>query len=123
MAALKIEVFYRSGDDLIAVDPARWESFVSGQAPLVDAGDGRGKVDLLLVTSRDGVCDLLEPVSVHVDGNGYLQRVHLRFDSLPRQPGVLDARGAFLGRYLRHANHWVVSERQIAKALAHLRAH
>jgi hypothetical protein len=122
MPALRIEVFRRSGDDLVAIAPPDWEAFCAGQAPLPAPEAARRKVDLLLVTSRDGLCELIEPISVHVDGCGYLQRLHVRLDTLPSETNVRDARHAFLGRYLRHANHWSVTETHIAQALAHLGA-
>ena len=97
---------------------SQWDAFCNGQAPLpVDAA--AAKVDVLLVTMRDGVCELVEPVSLHVDANGYLQRLRVRFEQLPRQPRLRDARTVFLDRYLRHANHWSPSDAQIEKALAH----
>jgi len=119
MAALHIEVFRRQGDDIVPLDRAVWESFRSGQAPLPHHASVQStKLDLLIVTTRDGVCELVEPISVHVDGHGYLQRLHVQFDALPDT--VHDARNAFVTRYLRHANQWALSPVHLEKALAHL---
>jgi hypothetical protein len=121
MRALQIEVFRREGDDIVPIDRAAWEAFRSGQAPLPRCETlAHTKVDLLIVTTRDGVCELVEPISVHIDDHGYLQRLHVHFDALP--DSVLDARTAFVSRYLRHANHWAVSALHVEKALAHLAA-
>ena len=122
MPAVHVHVFRRIHDDVECVAASRWEAFCAGQAPL-SAGSPATKVEVLLITTRDGVCELVEPVSLHVDANGYLQRLHVRFEQLPRQPGLHDARNAFLDRYLRHANHWVPTQAQIEKALAYCAAH
>jgi hypothetical protein len=117
MAGLCIEVFRRHGDEVVPVDGAAWEAFRSGQAPLAtDAALQTTRVDLLLVTTRDGLCELVEPISVLVDAHGYLKRLHVQFDALPAT--VLDARTAFVSRYLRHAHHWPVSPAHVEKALA-----
>jgi len=119
MGAVEVQVFRRCGEALLRVDDAAWDAFRTGQAPApgVDGSAAR-KIDLLLITTRDGRCELAEPISLDLDANGYLQRLHVRFDALPRGPRVLDARHAFLGRYLQHANHWAVTERQLTSALS-----
>ena len=128
MPAVHVHVFRRIFDEVEPLASERWEAFCAGQAPLpIETGatgaTGGAKVEVLLITTRDGVCELVEPVSLHVDANGFLQRLHVRFEQLPRQPGLHDARNAFLDRYLRHANHWAPTPAQIEKALAYCAAH
>jgi hypothetical protein len=122
MPAVHVHVFRHVYDDVEPLATERWNAFCAGQAPL-PVESGATKVDVLLITTRHGICELVEPVSLHVDGNGYLQRLHVRFEQLARRPGLHDARSAFLDRYLRHANHWAPTEAQIEKALAYCAAH
>ena len=117
---VRVRVFRRVYDDVEPLPTSQWEAFHAGKAPLsVGASASRAKVELLLITTRDGVCELVEPISLDVDANGYLQRLHVRFEQLPREPHVRDARSAFLDRYLRHANHWLPSPAQIEKAVSY----
>ena len=122
MTAVHVHVFRRVYDDVEPLATARWDAFCAGQAPL-SVEPAVAKVEVLLITTRDGVCELVEPISLNVDASGYLQRLHVRFEQLPRDPGLHDARNAFLDRYLRHANHWSPSALQIEKALAYCAAH
>lgn len=96
------------------IHPTDWDRFRRGAAPLPP---GNRKVDLLLLTLRDGVCEEIDPITLDLDENGYLVRIDIGMQPLPRHPALLDARGAFLGRYLQHANHWKPSAQLIDQAL------
>ncbi len=96
------------------IHPIDWERFRRGAAPLLH---GDRKVDLLLLTLRDGVCEEIDPITLDLDENGYLVRIDVGMRPLPRHPAVLDARGAFLGRYLQHANQWKPTAQLIDQAL------
>jgi len=97
------------------IAPTLWDQFVRGGTPLLP---GDRKIDLLLLTLRDGVCEEIDPITLALDENGYLMRLDVRMRPLPRDPAVLDARNAFLGRYLKHAHHWKPSAELIDQALA-----
>jgi hypothetical protein len=97
------------------IKTADWEQFCRGGAPLLP-GDRR--IDLLLLTLRNGVCEEIDPITLDLDKNGYLIRIDVGLRPLPRHPTILDARGAFIGRYLNHAHHWQPSEQLIDQALA-----
>ena len=97
------------------IAPDVWERFSHGGAPLLC---GRRKLDVLLVTVRDGVCEEIDPISLDVDENGYLVRLDVELKPLPQHPTLFDARGAFLARYLRHAHHWRPTPQLIDQALA-----
>jgi hypothetical protein len=128
MTATQIRVFRRQGDDLETVPERLWHAFVNGDAPFpgqsrAGAATGSGRLDILLITHRDGECVLAEPLSLRLDDHGYLQRMYVPADALPPQAGVpqsgvFDARLPFLKRYLRHAHHWSPTPAQVAKAVA-----
>ncbi len=102
-------------DHVSVIAPQTWEQFCRGGAPLLP---GDRKIDLLLLTLRDGVCEEIEPITLALDENGYLMRFDLRFRPLPKHPAVFDARNAFVGRYLKHAHYWRPSAQLIDRALA-----
>lgn len=115
MAPLQTIVFERIAPHRLALIPsADWERFAAGSAPLAP---GRRKIDLLLLTLRDGACDEADPITLDLDENGYLVRIDVRVGPLPRHPGLLDARSAFIRRYLKHAHHWQPSDQLIRHAL------
>jgi len=125
MSAIQIRAFHRHGDDMVPIAEALWTQFVAGAAPLPESmrqarspAQGVRRVDVLLVTSRDGECELIEPVSLRVDAHGYLLRMYLQIDEFAPRPGVLDARRPFLERYLRHAHRWSPTAEQFSKAIA-----
>ena len=74
------------------IQPTDWERFCRGGAPLLQ---GDRKVDLLLLTLRDGVCEEIDPITLDLDENGYLVRIDVNMQPLPLHPTLLDARGAF----------------------------
>jgi hypothetical protein len=116
MTSLEILVYRVIGDRPIRVESERWDGFCRGAEPLdVEVHDGR--LNVLLLKLRGAACESIEPIALDVDEHGYLKRLHVAFDPLP-SARVLDARSAFLGRYLRHAYRWDPSERLIARALA-----
>ncbi len=96
------------------IRPIDWERFWRGAAPLPP---GNRKIDLLLLTLRDGVCEEIDPITLDLDESGYRMRIDVGMQPLPRHPALLDARGAFLGRYLQHAKHWRPSAQLIDQAL------
>jgi hypothetical protein len=115
MAAIQTIVFERiPPDGLALIEAADWERFAAGGAPLVP---GKRKIDLLLLTLREGVCEEADPITLDLDDNGYLVRIDVRMQPLPQHPSVLDARSAFIGRYLKHSHQWRPSERLIRRAL------
>lgn len=115
MATIQMIVFERiAPDGLAMIAAADWERFAAGGAPLLP---GNRKIDLLLLTLREGVCEEADPITLDLDENGYLVRIDVRVGPLPHHPGLFDARSAFIGRYLKHAHHWRPSERLIRRAL------
>jgi hypothetical protein len=119
MASVETVVFQRIAPALIAlIQAGDWERFRRGAAPLPP---GNRRVDLLLLTLRDGVCEEIDPITLDLDANGYLMRIDVGMQPLPEHPALLDARGAFLGRYLQHANHWKPSAQLIDQALGFAR--
>ena len=101
-------------DHVCVIAPQTWEQFCRGGTPLLP---GDRKIDLLLLTLRDGVCEEIDPITLSLDENGYLMRFDLQLQPLPKHPGLLDARSAFLGRYLKHAHQWKPSAHVIDQAL------
>jgi hypothetical protein len=115
MTSVQMIVFHRVAPDRLAMMlPTDWERFASGGAPLLP---GSRKIDLLLLTLRDGICDEADPITLDLDENGYIVRIDVRIRPLPQHPGLFDARRAFIGRYLKHAHHWQPSEALIEHAL------
>ena len=89
----------------------RWASFCGGDTPLdvssYDKSRGVAKVWVLLVTIRGGAIDAIEPFAIEVDAQGYLRRRAI--DPLPdfgAAAGLVDGRGRFIRRYLRHTHEW-----------------
>jgi hypothetical protein len=97
------------------IEPDDWDQFIRGAAPLRCE---RRKVDLLLLTMRDGVCEEIDPISVDLDEHGYLMRLDTRLRPLPDTPALIDARHAFLARYMKHAHQWHPTPQLIDQALA-----
>lgn len=97
------------------IAPETWEQFCRGGVPL---RSGDRKIDLLLLTLRNGVCEEMDPITLALDENGYLMRLDAHLRALPRHPAVLDARRVFVRRYLEHAHHWKPSAQLIDQALA-----
>lgn len=115
MSAIQTIVFERvRPDGLVIIETAEWERFAAGGTPLLP---GSRKIDLLLLTLREGICEEADPITLDLDENGYLVRIDVHMRPLPRHPALLDARSAFIGRYLKHAHHWQPSERLIRHAL------
>ena len=115
MPAIQTIVFERiPPDGLALIEAPDWERFAVGGAPL---HPGNRKIDLLLLTLREGICEEADPITLDLDENGYLIRIDVRVRPLPKHPSVLDARSVFIGRYLKHAHHWRPSERLIRHAL------
>ena len=96
------------------IAPDVWEQFCRGGTPMLP---GDRKIDLLLLTLRNEVCEEIDPITLALDENGYLMRLDVRLRPLPRDPAVFDARSVFLGRYLKHAHHWKPSAELIDQAL------
>jgi hypothetical protein len=48
-------------------------------------------------------------------------RIDVRLRPLPQRPGLLDARTAFIRRYLKHAHHWQPSDQVLSHALELIR--
>lgn len=125
MSAIQVRAFHRQGGDIMPIADALWTQFVAGNAPLpevmlhgVSGTPSAQRVDVLLVTARDGECELIEALSLRVDSHGYLQRMYLALEELAPVSGVLDARRPFLERYLRHAHRWKPTADQFTKAIA-----
>ena len=62
------------------IAPQTWEQFCRGGTPLLP---GDRKIDLLLLTLRDGVCEEIDPITLALDENGYLMRFDLQLRPLP----------------------------------------
>ena len=101
-------------DHVSVIAPQTWEQFCRGGTPLLP---GDRKIDLLLLTLRDGVCEEIDPITLALDENGYLMRFDLQLQPLPKHPALLDARSAFVGRYMKHAHQWKPSAHLIDQAL------
>ena len=115
MTAVAMTVFERvAPNELSVIAPIDWERFSSGGAPLLP---GNRKIDLLLLSVREGICEEADPITLDLDENGYLVRIDVRLRPLPEHPGLFDARRAFIGRYLKHAHHWQPSDQLIEQAL------
>ena len=97
------------------IAPGAWDQFIRGAAPL---RCDRRKVDLLLLTVRDGVCEEIDPITVDLDENGYLMRLDASLRPLPDSPVLIDARPTFLARYMKHAHQWQPTPQLIDQALA-----
>lgn len=127
MHSISLQVFrHVRPDGLEPIAPARWDGFCRGRLPLDDVRPGR--VDLLILTLRDERCELVEPLSVIVDDNGFLFRPDLRLRPLPQPAAattapVHDARALFLNRYLMHAHRWQPEAALVAQALRLGRTH
>ncbi len=80
-------------------------------------GPQAGRVDFLVLRFRDAHCELIEPLSLIVDDNGYLYRPDLRLNPLPGSGRLIDARALFLNRYLMHAHRWTPNRWLIEQAL------
>jgi hypothetical protein len=117
MSPVEILAYRVSGDRLIRVATEQWEAFCRGALPLETDDPRDGRLNVLLLKLRGVECEVVEPVALDVDEHGYIKRVHVAFDPLP-STRVLDARSAFLGRYLRHTYRWDPSSGLIARALA-----
>jgi hypothetical protein len=119
MSIYQTVVFQRIGAERLVLLPAAvWERFARGAQPL--PGDGERRIDLLLLTLRDGVCDEVDAISLDLDENGYRVRLDVQLDPLPSRAGVLDARNAFMRRYLAHAHQWRPSAELLQSALRQL---
>ena len=118
MSVYQTVVFRRDAADRLQLIPAHlWERFASGAAPW-SAGSER-RVDLLLLTLRDGICTEADAISLELDENGYRVRLDVSMDPLPGA-GVLDARVAFMQRYFAHAHQWRPSAALLHTALRKL---
>jgi hypothetical protein len=118
MDGFHIKVFqHTSIGGLASIEPDRWEAFRVGAGPLEVTPKRRGRIDLLLLSVRNDVCELIDAISLRVDDNGYLCRLDVALRPLPASATVRDARQQFVGRYLDHANHWRPSETVVRRAL------
>jgi len=116
MTSVRTVALQRIGANRVSmIAPGVWDQFVRGAAPLRCE---QRKVDLLLLTVRDGVCEEIDPISVDLDENGYLVRLDARLRPLPETPVLIDARHAFLARYMQHAHQWHPTPQLIDQALA-----
>jgi hypothetical protein len=121
MSSYQTVVFRRAdGDRLTPIPAAVWERFACGAQPLPAANERR--IDLLLLTLRDGVCAEVDAISLDLDENGYRVRLDVQLDPLPTGVRVLDARNAFMRRYLAHAHQWRPSAALLQSALGQLDA-
>jgi len=116
MAVLETLVYRVVGDLPIRVDGDRWDNFCRGAQPL-DSEPLHARLNVLSLRLRGRTCESIDAIAVDVDEHGYLKRLHVAFEPLP-STRVLDARSAFLGRYLRHTYRWEPSEELIVRALA-----
>jgi hypothetical protein len=115
MSSVQILVFQRTAHDTLAmIGRDLWERFANGGAPLENH---RGRVDLLVLTVRSGVCEEADAITLDLDANGYLVRREFRLRPLPRHPALFDARRLFIRRYVKHAHHWRPSEALLDHAL------
>jgi hypothetical protein len=118
MHSVTVQVFWRNDlERLQHVAPGRWERFCRGLTPLAADAARPGRIDLLALTLRDTHCEVIDPISVIVDDNGFLYRPDLRLQPLPSAPQLFDARAIFLNRYLSHAHRWTPSDAIIEQAL------
>ncbi len=125
MPSTEVRAFRRQGSSLVLLNETQWNAFCSGSVPwsAIEAASSSAapldnRLDVLLITCRDGECVLAEPLSLRIDHHGYLQRMYLPLDALPARAGLVDARLPFLKRYLRHAHHWSPTPEQLANAIA-----
>ena len=118
MDGFHIKVYqHTAAGDLVYVDPERWEAFRVGTVPLAVAPGSGGRVDLLLLSVRDDVCELVDAISLRVDDSGFLCRLDVALRPLPASATVRDARQRFVGRYLDHAGQWTPTETAVQRAL------
>jgi len=116
VASVRTVALQRVGANHVSmIAPDVWDQFIHGAAPLRCE---QRKVDLLLLTVRDGVCEEIDPISVDLDEHGYLMRLDGRLRPLPDTPVLIDARHAFLARYMKHAHQWQPTPQLIDQALA-----
>jgi hypothetical protein len=116
MTSVRTVALQRIGAEHVSmIAPDVWEQFIRGATPLRCE---HRKVDLLLLTVRDGVCEEIDPITVDLDENGYLMRLDARLRPLPETPVLIDARHAFLARYMKHAHQWRPTPQLIDQALA-----
>ena len=116
MASVRTLALQRVGMNRVSMIAAgAWDQFIRGTAPLQV---GRRKVDVLLLTLRDGICEEIDPITLDLDENGYLMRLDLQLRPLPDHPALVDARHVFLARYLKHAHQWRPTPQLIDQALA-----
>ncbi len=73
MTAVQTIALQRIGANHVClIAPETWEQFCRGGTPLLP---GDRKIDLLLLTLRDGVCEEIDPITLALDENGYLMRL------------------------------------------------
>ena len=88
-----------------------WNAFERGDQPIAPINyrePGRSRqIKFLLMTIRDRVCELAEPLRVDIDQFGFVQRRALHLKLLEDQgPSIVDGRHRFMLRYLNHAHQW-----------------
>ena len=116
MTSVRTVALQRIGTNHVSmIAPGVWDQFIRGAAPLRRE---QCRVDLLLLTVRDGICEEIDPITVDLDEHGYLMRLDARLRPLPDTPVLIDARHAFLARYMKHAHQWHPTPQLIDQALA-----
>lgn len=88
-----------------------WNAFERGDQPIVPINNRESarsrQIKFLLMTIRDGICELAEPLCVDVDQFGFVQRRALNLRLLEDHgPSIVDGRHRFMLRYLNHAHQW-----------------
>ena len=88
-----------------------WNAFERGDQPIVPINNRESarsrQIKFLLMTIRDRICELAEPLCVDVDQFGFVQRRTLNLRLLEDHgPSIVDGRHRFMLRYLNHAHQW-----------------
>ena len=88
-----------------------WNAFERGDQPIVPINNRESarsrQIKFLLMTIRDRICELAEPLCVDVDQFGFVQRRALNLRLLEDYgPSIVDGRHRFMLRYLNHAHQW-----------------
>ena len=104
MSHAEVHVFLATEYGLHRVSPEQWSAFENGEQP-IDAAE-TDQVKLLLLTIRDGICELVEPLCVNVDAHGFVDRREHALRPLTAATSVVDGRERFINRYLNHAHQW-----------------
>ena len=98
-----------------------WNAFERGDQPIAPMNCGEPassrQIKFLLMTIRDRICELAEPLCVDVDQFGFIQRRALNLRLLEDHgPSIIDGRDRFMLRYLNHAHQWDVGPETLHEA-------